>query len=188
MNQLAEYCRKEILIAGVGNKLFGDDGLVPQLAILFPSYDDRATFEKDGETHEAIFWKRAQLAAGMLRGRFGPNTLFDEDEVKELTIYADYELPRVARALRILKYGPELSHYVDNSIPVPVGSMMELEPRGAIIHVARGLTNLVNKYRSEEAMTEYGPVIDCGMDAKLFKMRFKLDNLKPHILVETDKY
>jgi len=31
MNQLAEYCRKEILIAGVGNKLFGDDGFGPEV-------------------------------------------------------------------------------------------------------------------------------------------------------------
>jgi coenzyme F420 hydrogenase subunit delta len=31
MNQLAEYCRKEIFIAGVGNKLFGDDGFGPEV-------------------------------------------------------------------------------------------------------------------------------------------------------------
>jgi coenzyme F420 hydrogenase subunit delta len=31
MKQLAEYCRKEILIAGVGNMLFGDDGFGPEV-------------------------------------------------------------------------------------------------------------------------------------------------------------
>jgi len=31
MDQLPEYCRKEILIAGCGNKLFGDDGFGPEV-------------------------------------------------------------------------------------------------------------------------------------------------------------
>jgi len=31
MNQFPVYCRKEILIAGVGNTLFGDDGFGPEL-------------------------------------------------------------------------------------------------------------------------------------------------------------
>ena len=32
MEQLPIYCRKEILIAGCGNKLFGDDGFGPEVA------------------------------------------------------------------------------------------------------------------------------------------------------------
>jgi coenzyme F420 hydrogenase subunit delta len=31
MEQVPVYCRKEILIAGVGNKLFGDDGFGPEV-------------------------------------------------------------------------------------------------------------------------------------------------------------
>jgi coenzyme F420 hydrogenase subunit delta len=31
MDKLPVYCRKEILIAGVGNKLFGDDGFGPEV-------------------------------------------------------------------------------------------------------------------------------------------------------------
>jgi len=31
MDRLPEYCRKEILIAGCGNKLFGDDGFGPEV-------------------------------------------------------------------------------------------------------------------------------------------------------------
>jgi coenzyme F420 hydrogenase subunit delta len=31
MEYVPEYCRKEILIAGVGNKLFGDDGFGPEV-------------------------------------------------------------------------------------------------------------------------------------------------------------
>lgn len=31
MDQFPVYCRKEILIAGVGNKLFGDDGFGPEV-------------------------------------------------------------------------------------------------------------------------------------------------------------
>jgi len=31
MEQVPSYCRKEILIAGVGNKLFGDDGFGPDV-------------------------------------------------------------------------------------------------------------------------------------------------------------
>ena len=40
MNQLAEYCRKEILIAGVGNKLFGDDGFGPEVIDYLESHYD----------------------------------------------------------------------------------------------------------------------------------------------------
>ena len=40
MNQLAEFCRKEILIAGVGNKLFGDDGFGPEVIDYLESHYD----------------------------------------------------------------------------------------------------------------------------------------------------
>jgi len=38
MDQLPDFCRKEILIAGCGNKLFGDDGFGPEVVEYLTDY------------------------------------------------------------------------------------------------------------------------------------------------------
>jgi len=103
--------------------------LVKLLVERFPSFDDVATFEG----RQVAFYKRAQLAAGMLYQAFGGRDWGAFDDFGHLTVYADYKLPQVLRKLGILLYDGELTRWIENKTPVPAGSRMEVEIRAATV-------------------------------------------------------
>ena len=103
--------------------------LVELLVTHFPSWDDTAEFE--GQT--VAFYKRAQLAAGMLYQAFGGQAWGAFDDFDQLTVYADYKLPQVLRRLGILVYDEALAAFVDSQTPLPAGSRMEVEIRAATV-------------------------------------------------------
>ena len=79
------------------------------------------------------FYKRAQLAAGMLYQAFGGQGWGAFEDIGRLTVYADYKLPQVLRKLGILVYDEELSALVDSQTPIPGGSRVETEIRAATV-------------------------------------------------------
>jgi hypothetical protein len=103
--------------------------LVELLVTSFPSWDDAAQFEG----RHVAFYKRAQLAAGMLYQAFGGQGWGAFEDIGRLTVYADYKLPQVLRKLGILVYDEELSALVDGQTPIPAGSRMEVEIRAATV-------------------------------------------------------
>ncbi len=103
--------------------------LVELLVTHFPSWDDVTEFEG----RRVAFYKRAQLAAGMLYQAFGGQGWGAFQDFGQLTVYADYKLPQVLRKLGILVYDEALSTLVDSQTPIPAGSRMEIEIRAATI-------------------------------------------------------
>lgn len=103
--------------------------LVQLLVDHFPSFDDVAEFE--GRT--VAFYKRAQLATGMIYQTFGGQEWGAFADFDQLTVYADYKLPQVLRKLGILVYDRTLAALVDNQTPLPAGGRMEVEIRAGTV-------------------------------------------------------
>jgi hypothetical protein len=103
--------------------------LVRLLVEHFPSFDDAAGFEG----RRIAFYKRAQLAAGMLYQAFGGRGWGAFHDFDQLTVYADYKLPQVLRKLGILVYDEALSARVDSQTLIPASSRMEVEIRAATV-------------------------------------------------------
>ena len=88
-----------------------------------------ATFEG----RQVAFYKRAQLAAGMLYQAYAGQGWGAFDDMDALTVYADYKLPQILRKLGILVYDEALANLVDSQTPLPAGSRMEVEIRAATV-------------------------------------------------------
>ena len=126
------------------------------------------------------FLKKALLLLGMIQGRFG---IFDERDVKkEMTVYADYQLPRVLRYLGILEYSFSLAKKVDNLEIIPRDSEEEVEIRASTIIASKMIEKEIEK------IGRINPVI---MDYLIWKKsreeEFK-KNAKPHHLTITTCY
>ncbi|GIW11489.1 MAG: hypothetical protein KatS3mg061_2546 [Dehalococcoidia bacterium] len=92
----------------------------------FPSFDDRASYAGK----EVRFYKRAQLLAADLAAAGVVPPWPDE---AELTVFADYQLPRVLRAAGVLVYAPELATRIDQRRELAAGSPEEVEIRAATV-------------------------------------------------------
>jgi len=135
------------LIERSGHRAFDQgNGIVDRLARDFPSYSDTSLYVD----REVVFHKRAQLAVGMLYNRLRDGDLFKVEDVDELTVFADYQLPRALRSLGILKYSDELAQKVDGRELIPQDSPEEVELRAATVYAADLLLTEVNAARAKE--------------------------------------
>ncbi|MBN2052538.1 hypothetical protein JW756_03470 [Candidatus Woesearchaeota archaeon] len=120
-------------------------GLVERLTADFPSFNDSLIYE--GKL--VRFDKRAQLAPAMTCGRFqGDNDFFMRD-INELTVFADYVLPKGLRTLGILSYEGSLAVRVDHQIPIEKHSREELEIRASTIHACKMLADKINRIKGD---------------------------------------
>lgn len=106
-----------LIAKGRAGRLSVDDAAY--LADLFPqSFNDP-------------YLKKAQLAlsaaGGLVTEIMGVNLQYD------LTAFADYQVPRVLRALGVIGYTPELANLVDGRKLIPAGSALECSLRAATI-------------------------------------------------------
>jgi len=125
-------------------KAFDDgNGIVERLTRDFPSFNDVSTHKETGK--ELVFNKRAQLAVAMLYTRLQGTGLFDIKDIDQLTVFADYQLPRGLRAMGILKYEKPLADKVDNKRKIPKDSLMEQELRAFTVVAAKLLEDEINK-------------------------------------------
>jgi len=76
------------------------------------------------------FLKRLFLVFMQLHRR---TSQFTDMMRSHVLVPADYHVPKVLRALKILSYSDELGHLVANSMPIPSGSSMECEIRASTI-------------------------------------------------------
>jgi hypothetical protein len=81
----------------------------------------------DGE--EVSFFKRAQLLAADLHGRFDGRNWGEFHDMEELTAFADYKLPQVLRQVGVLEYDEDLAGKVDRRVLLQAGSREEVEIR-----------------------------------------------------------
>lgn len=77
------------------------------------------------------YLKKAQLALAMYGGYL--RSKGHSIESSDLTAFADYQVPRVLRAMGILVYSPEVAALVDGQQLIPAGSPVEKAIRAATV-------------------------------------------------------
>jgi len=82
-----------------------------------------------------IFLKRACLFFAQLNRKFG----WFEEDMKDLPVPADYQVPKMLEQHRILIYDPNLQQAIDEEALIPKGSLVECEIRAATIVACRQL-------------------------------------------------
>jgi hypothetical protein len=68
-----------------------------------------------------------------------------KEDIENLTVFPDYQLPKVLRDLGILEYEESLAYRVDSGIEIPRNSQEELEIRASTIHASDMLVKSINK-------------------------------------------
>ena len=159
-------------------KLFNNGGgFVERLVNDFPSYNDSCVAYDGIRARIVHFNKRAQLAAGMIYGRLQDKKPFED--IDKLTVFADYELPKALREMKMLNYTKELREKVDNKIPIDAGSREELEIRAATIHAADKLIKEIDSDYNVNAL---------HVDYALWSVGRNGEIKKPHHLTRTIWY
>jgi hypothetical protein len=161
--------------------VFGFDGLLDNLVRSFPTVFHDSQWYRGSEI---VFNKKAQLAVAMLYERFLAEgvRLFPADEMAELTVFADYELPRALRLNGVLVYSESLAKMVDNKIPVPRNSEAEIELRAGTVWAAHLLREGVNSIRGHD-----GSVTALEMDYRLWRDA-KADKTTNSHITSTPRY
>lgn len=77
------------------------------------------------------YLKKAQLATSMIAAYLRSHDI--EVDTADLTAFADYQVPRVMRALGVIEYGTSLADKVDQHIPIQEGGREEQAIRAATI-------------------------------------------------------
>jgi len=159
------------LLQAANHRAFDNgNGIVERLTRDFPSFRD--------SSGDVQFNKRAQLVVGMLASRLEGTGLFDCPDLQELTVFADYQLPRGLRALGVLEYGPELAATVDNGVQIPKDSQLEKE--------LRAFTVVASKLLQDEVNARPGMNADArGLDSYLWWSARQDKNSRPHVTVTT---
>ena len=107
--------------------------LVQIILQFFPHFRDTAVY-KGRLIH---FYKRAQILVGDVWAAFGKPTDTSHPcyfpDINNLTMFADYRVPQLLRALNIFEYTTELSHEIDSLIPIAWGSEKEVELRAQTV-------------------------------------------------------
>lgn len=165
------------LTAAAGGRAFDDgNGMVERLTRDFPSFRDSSPLPGGGE---AVFNKRAQLAVGMLTSRLAGSGRFECSDVDQLTVFADYQLPRGLRAMGVLEYDEELAHRVDTGLPIEKDSRMEQE--------LRAFTVVAGKLLEEElkARPGFGELDARALDTYLWMQGRQDPDSRPHVTLTT---
>lgn len=89
-----------------------------------------------------IFMKRAQLFLAMVHGHFKDKNLLKG--IEELTVYADYQIPKLFEYLGIFKYSKKLKDKIDNLEFIDSESEEELSIRSQTINAGEILSNKLN--------------------------------------------
>ena len=79
------------------------------------------------------FLKRAQILAADLFGAFGGTKWGCFHDMDSITAFADYKVPQVLRQFGVLRYSDGLASKVDHMIPIPAGSIEEIEIRAGTV-------------------------------------------------------
>ena len=113
--------------------------LVDLIATHFRGFQDHAVYRG----RQVLMLKRAQIFVGDVWGAFlkykdGRENPISRD-INSLTMFADYRVPAVLRAMNMLQYSPELAAMVDNGELIASGSAMETEIRTSTIHALERL-------------------------------------------------
>lgn len=166
-------------------RAFGDDGIVTKLVTEMPTvFED--SYELDGRPVQ--FWKRAQLLVQLLHGRFQGTDVFPIEDVQELSVPADYVVPKANRDDGVTEYAPALGRRVDNERLIPSGSRMEIEIRAAVAPSMKELGERISAYRFADPRLPQESVYGAHIDAARWMRGRKGDGGAPHHLTVTTDY
>ncbi len=88
---------------------------------------------------DVVFLKRAQILAADLWGAFRGESFGEFRDIDHLTIFADYRLPQVLRAMGALVYSDNLSEKIANLEEFDISSPEEIEIRAATIQAVEAI-------------------------------------------------
>lgn len=162
------------LVEASNKRLFNKGkGLVERLTSDFPSFDDSVVYKGK----RIRFDKRAQLAPGMLYGRFRNKGLFQIEDIEELTVFADYVVPTTEREKGVLIYEKSLAERVDNRQILDENSQEVLEIRASTIHSCEGIRIKL------EVTYKIPNVTSLPIDYEWWSEGRKIKDGKPHPLI-----
>ncbi len=95
----------------------------------FPCFDDTSLYYG----REVKFYKRAQILVMDLYGALPGDELVDFHDCHNLTAFADYKIPQVLEAYRVLRYSPELEACLTRYEQIPAGDPLEVEIRAGMV-------------------------------------------------------
>ena len=129
---------------------------------------------------EVRLFKRAQILVTDLWGAFGGKEWGAFENVAALTAFADYKLPQILRAWKILEYTPALAKRVDAQIQLGAGSREEVEIRAAMLWAVEFL---------RDALARRGrALMSIQVDWILWEASQTLEEMKPYHRVRTIYY
>ncbi|MBI5651765.1 MAG: hypothetical protein HZC40_15180 [Chloroflexi bacterium] len=146
----------------------------------------RGAGEKIAPSHRAAtklavyIFKRAQILVTDLWGAFGGKDWGAFENIDALTAFADYKLPQILRAWKILEYTPSLAKKVDAQIELAAGSRAEIEIRAAMLWAVEFL---------RAALAQRGrALMSLQVDWILWEASQALGGMKPYHRVRTIYY
>lgn len=95
----------------------------------FPCFDDHTLYFG----REVKFYKRAQILVIDLMGSLKGDPLVDFHDADRLTAFADYKIPQVLEAHKVLRYTPQLSAMLLRQEQIPEGDPLEVEIRAGMV-------------------------------------------------------
>jgi hypothetical protein len=166
------------LIESSNKKPFGNGrGIVDLLVKDFPSFNDISVHKRTQIVLK--FYKRAQLAVGTIYERLREKSKIKD--ICDLTVFADYQLPRSLRMLGVIKYAESLKKRILNRELIKRDSQEEQEIRGNTIYACDLLVKEINKYRARKINALH-------LDYKLWSEAEFKNMREPHHLTPTTAY
>lgn len=157
------------------NDVNSDENLLNIIVNNFTCFKDKSPYK--GEN--VFFYKKAQLIVSDIF-RLISKDIHKINDISKLTACADYKIPQVLRALKILEYSDELSTKVDNKIQVEKDSEMEVEIRANTIWAIEKIKNNV--------MNRFKDITSIQINDGLWVQSQKNSNIKPYHLTRTTAY
>ena len=146
LREVARFYNQNLETSEVMRKFFlrfrKDAYVISQaIPIFFPTWSDP-------------FYKRAQLFVGMIYGRFQDleDLPIKKETLQDLTVPADYVLPKNLIGMGIIKPYLELSNRIYGRVFIPSGSQAELEIRAATIVSADLLLEELKKIKNDTSL------------------------------------
>ncbi len=155
------------------------EGLVERVVKDFKSFNDVGFYKG----FEFPIYKRAQLLPAMLYERLGQSE-FPVDDINELTVFADYQVPKGLESKGLIKYSKGLKHKILNHIIIKKDSLEEYKIRTCTIVASDLYKKEVNKAREENGLE--GRINDLNVDGFFWYMGTKNEN--PFHLTYTTAY
>ncbi|MCA9668437.1 MAG: queuosine salvage family protein [Myxococcales bacterium] len=176
---LQKYDGKFINLAKAANYRAYDrgNGMVERLVAEFPSFRDQVRDPRSGKTVRID--KRAQLAIAEMYGRFQATPHFKVPDIGQLTVFADYQVPRTLEHLGLIRYSAALKKKIARGAKIRAGSAEEVEIRAHTIY-ASALLEQALRARGIEANA-------LNIDYLLWSEGRKIKGV-PHHLTETTAY